>query len=348
MPRRPNFQPVQTPKGWMVSVPAAMSAGGKRTRKFFETDKQAEKFAAKIRAAHNSGIRGGMIPAALALDAAEAARILEPYGMSLSDAARDIAKRLGAEDNGETFGERYKRAMIANEGHWSDRYKQDMERVEHWIPAKLMRLRCSLITPETIREALGECGAKAQSTLDNRARYISAILGHKDRHRKSGTIKILNIEQSEAMLQACESDTERMAVALLLWAGIRPDAEGGEIARLDWADVGKTKIYVSPEVAKTNSDRHIPISRRLARLIHGHPKDGCVIPANWKRVYQRIRKTAGVTGQDVTRHTFASHCLAAYGETKAKSAMGHTAGSSTLFRHYRRAVTEADGKTFFR
>lgn len=151
-----------------------------------------------------------------------------------------------------------------------------------------------------------------------------------------------------AMLAACQSEAERMAVALLLWAGILPDAEGGEITRLDWADVGAKEIYIGQDVAKTGTDRHIPISRCLARLIKGHPKEGCVIPANWKRVYQRIRKAAGIVGQDVTRHHFASHYLMAYGEDKAKAALGHTAGSSTLFRHYRRAVTEADGKAFFR
>jgi integrase len=73
-----------------------------------------------------------------------------------------------------------------------------------------------------------------------------------------------------------------------------------------------------------------------------------VLPANWRRSWQRIRKAAGIAGeQDILRHSFASHYLAATDEAKAKAAMGHTAGSSTLFRHYRRAVTQADGKAYF-
>jgi integrase len=52
--------------------------------------------------------------------------------------------------------------------------------------------------------------------------------------------------------------------------------------------------------------------------------------------------------QDVLRHTFASHYLAAFGEDAAKQALGHAAGSTTIFRHYRRAVTESQGKAFFR
>lgn len=35
-------------------------------------------------------------------------------------------------------------------------------------------------------------------------------------------------------------------------------------------------------------------------------------------------------------------------DAAAEEELGHAAGSSTLFRHYRRAVTEAQGKAFFR
>jgi integrase len=84
-------------------------------------------------------------------------------------------------------------------------------------------------------------------------------------------------------------------------------------------------------------------------LLKGHPASGPVAPAGWRRSWQRIRKEAGIGHmQDVLRHTFASHYLAAYGEDAAKQALGHAAGSTTLFRHYRRAVTELQGKAFFR
>lgn len=148
-------------------------------------------------------------------------------------------------------------------------------------------------------------------------------------------------------LRACEGREQVRAVALLLFAGIRPDAESGEISRLDWSAVGKTEIYVCKKTSKVG-DRHVPITPRLRRLIRGHPAAGPVRPAGWKRTWQRIRKAAGIGDmQDVTRHTFASNLLAAFGEAEAKQAMGHTAGSTVIFRHYRRAVTEAGGKKYF-
>jgi len=348
MAKRPDFIPAETASGWMVSIPAAMSGTGKRVRKFFSEKRDALKFGGAARAAHNSGSRGSLISAELARDAVAAAAILEPLGISLSDAARRAVAAAGPDASPETFSDRYDRALLANEGRWRDRYVTDMKKIPRWVGRAIMGEKCSALTSGAIRGALAKHGAGAISTIDTRARYVSAILGHRDRHHRSTTIRILTPSECEAMLAACATPDERRAVALLLWAGIRPDAESGEIARLDWEDVGKSEIYVPQDVSKTGSDRHIPITPRLRRELAGRPKSGCAIPAGWKRAYQRIRKAAGVSGQDVTRHTFASNYLAAFGEDKAKSAMGHTAGSSTLFRHYRRAVTEAAGKAFFR
>jgi hypothetical protein len=324
-----------------------MSADGKRHKKYFDNKTAADKYAAKLRSAYASGHRGSMIPATLALQAAEAARILEGTGVSIVEAARMAAARAGGKDSGETFRERLARAEAAGEAHWSDRYRDDVARIPRWVPAWFMSARCAVLDRAEMERALTEDRTLARSTIDTRCRYLSAVVGFRDRHRKSSDVAILTPRDCGRLLRATESKQEVMAVALLLFAGIRPDVESGEITRLDWEDVGKNEIYLSREVSKVG-DRHVPITPRLRRLIKGHPEDGTVIPANWQRVWPRLRKAAGITAQDVTRHTFASNYLAAYGEDKAKAAMGHTAGSSTLFRHYRRAVTEADGKKFFR
>jgi integrase len=86
----------------------------------------------------------------------------------------------------------------------------------------------------------------------------------------------------------------------------------------------------------------------LRKLIKGHPKSGSVLPAKYEKRIQELRKAAGIAGkQDITRHTFASHFLAGYGEDATKAAMGHTPNSRTLFQHYRRAVTKEQGKKYF-
>ena len=349
MPPRPLLIPVSTSKGHMVSVPEILSDTGKRQRRYFRREKDAEEFAKRLRGMYHRGERGAVIPVNLAIEAKRAQELLEPLGMTLYEAAKAIVEQHEKAGGSETLTQRHARATAECETIWSDRYSREVGKIPTWAGKDLMATRCSMITPEIAAAAIRKNGAKAQSTVETRLRIVMAAVNYKTRHRKTTKINLLTVKQSAAMLRACETPEERRVAALLLFAGIRPSVDEGEITRLDWSAVGKSEIYISHEVAKTtNKDRHIPITPRLRRLLRDHPKEGTVIPARWAKIYQRIRKAAGLTTeQDITRHTFASNFLAAYGEKATKDAMGHTAGSSTLFRHYRRAVTEKAGKKYF-
>ena len=348
MPAAPKFDPIETSSGWMVSVPPSMAADGRRHRKFFATEREAARYASKLRGAHNAGQRAGLISANLAIQAQEAIKILEPTGIGLVEAAKIVARQMAASGSQETFRKRYKRVLLAGEGRWSDRYELEMARVPRWVPEKFLDMPCGTIDRAVIEMALVEDRELKRATLEMRARMILAVLHYRERHRKSSEIKILTLAEVEKVLSHCQSVEERRVVALLAFAGIRPDAESGEIARLGWEAVGAKEIYIAPATSKTGSDRHIEITPRLRAELKDHPASGPVLPAGWRRSWQRIRKAAGIAGeQDILRHSFASHYLAATDEARAKAAMGHTAGSSTLFRHYRRAVTQADGLAYF-
>lgn len=104
MAKRPNFTHRLTPKGWQVDVPESMSRTGKRERRFFAVESEAKRFTARLREQYHAGQRGGLIPLALALDAAEASRILEPHGVSLVEAAKAFAARAAADDRRDVRG----------------------------------------------------------------------------------------------------------------------------------------------------------------------------------------------------------------------------------------------------
>lgn len=348
MGRRPNFEPVKTEMGWMVSVPAGMSGTGKRVRRFFPDPKKAAKYGASLRAKHAAGVRG-LIPVETAMQAVAALKILEPVGISLIEAARLAAAMRGGATVTESFRKRWLRVVPEGETRWSDRYAADMGKIPRWVGPSFMKTPCAEISDERIREALRKYGASSPSTLLMRRARVLAVLNWKEERvrRSSSAIQILSVSQCARVLRAAESSEQRRVIALLLFAGIRPDAEFGEVTKLEWSAVGKSEIYVSPQVSKVG-DRHVPLTPRLQRLLRGHPEDGLVAPAGWRRAWQRIRKEAEISEmQDVLRHTFASNFLAAFGEEATKQAMGHTQGSATLFRHYRRAVTAEAGKRFF-
>lgn len=331
-----------------MNVTPEMSADGKRHRKSFKGEEAAKKFAANLRAKHGSGVRGAMIPATLALQAMEAARILEGTGVSLIDAARQAAK--GAKDTGpkETFRERMDRCLLANEGRWSAVYAHDMGNLWRHLPAWFMDEDCGSITAEVIEQAITEGRDLKRSSIDHRARYVRAVIGYRERHHRAETPDLMTDEQIDALIDACKTPEEKRCVALLLFAGIRPDAQQGEVSRLDWETVGTKEIYVDKDVSKIG-DRYIPVTPRLRRMIKGHPKSGTVCPPNWKKVWQRLRRDAGISNlQDATRHAFCSHALAAWGMEKTQAAMGHVPMSSVTRAHYTRAVTKQAGEKYFR
>jgi hypothetical protein len=369
MARLPKFEVIQTPKGHCVSIPAGLDSKGQRRRRYFSDPAAAARFAASLRGQYARGERGGVIPVSLAMQAAAAAeripaghslasvveewaaatQALRGTGISLLSAATAAAARHRADASGETLQARWLRFQLENEAHWSPRYRADMAKLPRWVGPALMATPCRDISPQAIRSALAANGAKSATTLRARGARVAAALQAREKARRvSSDISILSFAQAAALLRAAETPAQRRCIALLLFAGIRPDSEFGEIARLDWSAVSPAEIYVSTAVAKTNSDRIIPITPRLARLIAGHPTAGPVRPPQWKRAWARIRAAVGIASmQDVTRHTYASHHLAAFGEDATLAAMGHTAGARTLFRHYRRAIARETGLRYF-
>lgn len=334
----------------MVSVPPDLAADGQRHRKFFGEDKRkAERYAQEIRTRYHKGERQTLLKPEEAMQAAEALRLLEPTGMSLVDAARAARERWDGTRSSVTVRERWLAFTAEMEMHWRPRYADDMGRIPRWVTEEFMKLRLHEVTPENLEAALRAGRSIGAGTVKMRRVRIEAMLAGRGGKRRAVKVALLSREELARLKWAARREPElRRVVGLLLFAGIRPGAEDGEISRLQWEEVGKTEIYIPHEVSKTGSDRHIPLGRRLKWWIREHPAQGPVAPAWWKVKWQRLRREAGIgAGQDLTRHTFASHFLAVHGEQETKQAMGHTAGSDTLLRHYRRAVTKAQGLRYF-
>jgi integrase len=372
MPRRPSLVPsYDEGKGlWIVHVPPSMSAAGKMERRYFKAEGEAEKLAAKLRAKYHKGDRGGVVGAVAAHQSTESEKLLKGTGLSLLEAVRAFseawhrltplgatigeavkayAEQLEAKDDPRTFSEAALAFIEEKEHVWSPKYLRGILATYKALPDELLDRKVATVTDADIDRAV-RLSCSTKTAIETRTRQVKSLLSGKGKDAKSKPPTLLTITQAAAMLRACKNAPERRAVALLLFAGIRPDATDGEISKLDWSAVREGKIFVSAEVSKTTDPRIIPIRPRLARLLSGHPEDGKVAPPNWKRRIGEIRKAAGLgpDHQDATRHTFASHHLVAFGEDATKDAMGHAEGSRTLFRHYRVAVPTEEGVKYFR
>jgi integrase len=370
MPRRPSLEVSETAKGFLVHVPASLAATGKLERRYFRDRKDADALAGRLRTQYHKGIRGGVVGPVAAHQAHEAEKVLAGTGLALLEAARGFAdawirlsplgatigeavkayaEQLEARDDPRTFREAALAFIAAKEASWSPKYLRGILATFKALPGDLLDRKVATVTDADIDRAVRQsCSTK--TAIETRTRQVKSLLSGKGKDPKTRPPTLLTISQAAAMLRACKNAAERRAVALLLFAGIRPDASDGEITKLDWSAIREGKIFVSAEVSKTQDPRIIPIRPRLARLLRGHPQDGRVAPPNWKRRIGEIRKAAGLGAehQDATRHTFGSHHLVAFGEDATKESMGHAENSRTLFRHYRVAIPTEDGVRYFK
>lgn len=350
MPRRPGLQITFTDKGHKVEVPASLSASGKRERYFYADEKAANKHAAAIRKGyHERGTKAGIIPPALADEALQAQAILAPLGATLLDAAREYAKRnenAGARQTVSEAWDSYEAALLVK-GR-SDATIGDYRRDRKLLPGSFLKLRVTEVTEKHIGEALDACTSKRGQTWNRRLREVRAVLRAAVRTdlEPAGTRRrdpeILSARQSQAVMDAALAEGCAFPFSLMLFAGIRPD---GEISRISWSNIRADHIAITSEESKTTDDRHIPISDNLAAWITEH-RDEPILPTNWKRKYQAVRKSLRIEGQDVLRHTFASMFYRLHGEHETIQAMGHTSWTTTK-RFYKRAVTIAEAQAFF-
>lgn len=100
------------------------------------------------------------------------------------------------------------------------------------------------------------------------------------------------------------------AVALLLWAGLRPT----ELQRIRWGDIdlAEKSITIRSVCSKTGGVRQVDICRPLLACLKRHARAAhhAITPPNWPSKWKNIRDAAGFKGcwvQDVLRHTYASY-----------------------------------------
>jgi len=137
-------------------------------------------------------------------------------------------------------------------------------------------------------------------------------------------------------------------VAIGAFCGLRP----WELRRTLWSDINfeTRQIYVTPEAAKTMQDRFVDMPDCLLEWLQLVPQNTRLGMIYWTRAgFNAVRKKAGLLDKwdsDILRHSAASHLYAKTGNAaQVTSQMGH--GLNVFLKHYRRALTKADGDAYF-
>ncbi len=356
MPRRPKFEIKEQDGKWVLNLPPSFSASGKRERYVRAKLSDAKKLQREIRKRyHEFGTRASSVPSAVVEDATQAREILEPFGCSLSEAAREYAEKRKAAGATVPVCEAWEIFIATKESEGkSEAYIKDLTITLEAMPEWFLRMEVASIEGHHIEKAVdGTIKTRPlvrAATWNRRIRETGAVINHakntkaKERRGKKKPPNILkDNDQARLLMEIAEEEGCALPFALMLFGGIRPL---GELGKITMEAIGKKSIYISHDEAKTSSDRHIPISKNLRLWIKAWGQE-TILPAKWHRLRTAVRKAAGIAGQqDILRHTFGSAFYRIHGEQETLQAMGH-GGWQTFQAHYKRAISLEDALEFF-
>lgn len=359
----------------MVNVPKSLTKSGKRERHFHKTRDLAKNHAAELREkAGEHGSAASIIKPSLAEDATRAAAILEPWGLSLTDAAKRVAlglERDSASRTVEVAGDSWIKSMNGLRDRSIKSYGVTLKRMKAAFPKRLL----SSLTAEEIHSSISGVGvAVATYALHRRnARAFwnwsakkgwcdKTVFENVDAPRKSEDkeITFLSPEEATALLQTAEANyPQSVAIyALALFAGIRAE----ELTRLESDHVTTDGIELPAEVTKKGRRRHIVPNQTLKAWLTKYPFTPC---SNWKHVDCAVRRLAGwevsapllkappdpIRGrwpQNALRHSHASYAIASGVPLESLLfEFGHVGGVEVLRKHYLGRATKAQATAFF-
>jgi len=193
---------------------------------------------------------------------------------------------------------------------------------------------------------------------------------------KLGEVAIYSVEEIAAVMETTARLHPELvpALALMTFAGIRPDHEDGEIVKLAWEHLvlkdREKRIELPASITKIGKRRSVKIRPALQSWLKWHKErtknddDACkglVCPLKGQRLRTKLREifretivNKGRQGeykvtriQDGLRHSFASYLVPIDGPDKVEAELGHAGGREMLNRHYRSDVRTSVAKKFW-
>lgn len=375
MPRVPKFNITKTSSGWMVNVPASMTESCKRERHFHKTRDLAKDHAAQLREQHaKHGAAASTIRPSLAEDAIKASGILEPWGLSLTEAAQRIASVLEEQAASKTIedaGKAWVRSLDGLRPRSIKSYKLTLGRLIETFSGRLMtnisadEISACIKSPgvSSATNALHRRNARAFWNWSAQKRWCDkSVFDDVEKPRKSEDkeIEFLSPGEVDVLLSTAEKFYPAAVpmYAVALFAGIRAE----ELKRLEEHHVTGEGIELSAKITKKGRRRYIELSETLKAWLSAYTFKPC---PNWRQVDCAVRRLAGwdvsselldsppepTRGrwpQNALRHTHATYTIAIGAPLESMLfEFGHVGGVETLRKHYKGRASKKQAKEFF-
>lgn len=368
----PKFAYTQTPKGWRISVPAAISDTGKRQQLFLPTREKAAARSKQLREQYRAnGEQATILPPRVADDALRAWQMLEPHGVSLTEAARRMVAEL------DVIARSVSVAFAVDE--WTSANKIKTLRKTTLASYKLT---VDLILPKIGEQIIATVKAPdlmkiiAGPSYDMHRRNLSALWHwcakparqwcHADEFKgveiitkkNDADIATLTPRLVRDLLLAAEKYfPETVCIyAIGFFGGVRVEERG----KLGEDHLTEDGVAITKDIAKKRRRRHIPMNDTLKAWLEKYPFAPC---PNWiekdiavrrlagwdvqSRILKKSPQRLGLTPEDippvtngkwphnVIRHTHASAEVALGASMEdLLFRFGHTNDIETLRSHY--------------
>jgi integrase len=338
--------------------------GGGRNRRFFKDKVEAETFMqfAKVQQ-ENYGTAALSIPDALRVEAIECCELLQPFGVTLRDAAkfyaahlkavtssrkvREVVADLLAARSADGMSPRYLGDLRVRLGRFAFSFGEEMIagisafRIDEWLRG----LGVGAVTRNTFRRRL----AVLFNFAKRRGYVTENPVADVERARERETeIEILSVSEVARLLEWGSSDM------LPFWTiGAFAGLRRAEIERLTWSEVDFDSgvIEVKASKAKTASRRLVTIQPNLREWLAPYGTCiGRVCPVNLQRKINDDRERAKLRSewpQNALRHSFGSYHLAQFNDA-AKLALEMGNSPATIFRHYRQLVKPNQAERYWK
>ena len=313
-------------KRWKATIPASLTADGKRTRSWHLTRDAAREYIESVTRADSPA---ATIAPSLAMDADKARAILEPWKLDLVQAAREVAAAL--EELGGA-GSILQAAKAFRSSHQSRNASKPLgEAVAIYLDARTdLRDSTQKSYKYTLEKVLAPLHAETMADIQTAALEVilapkaaTARAMHKRNIRtfwkwasiqprqwaematvdaleairvsSDADIEILKPADVKALLHAAEAESfgAAAAYAIAVFGGVRM----AELGKLTWGDVGADHIDIGRAIAKKHSRRLIPVCQTLTAWMdatRGDSKDeALIVPSNWTDISKSVRRRAG-------------------------------------------------------
>jgi len=347
-----------------VTIP---KPGGGRTRRFFpftpEGKREAQTFLLLAkRQQSNYGTAAFSISDSLRTEAVQCSQKLGEAGYTLTDATNFFLAHLQTNAKSISVSEAVEQLISSRKSAGlSERYCQDLHLRLGRFASGFDKTSVSAITAGQISRWLAGL-AVAPATRNTFRRDLRTLFSYCEKHgycqtneaKKTERAKevskpahILTVEETTALLNACDDDTLPYA-AISLFAGLR----ASEVQKLDWSEVDfeSRHIEITAAKSKTSRRRLVPIAENLAAWIQPLAKlRGLVVPSGLRKRFDAVKARAGFHQwpQNVMRHSYGSYRLAQCQDVAQVSLeMGNS--PQMIFAHYRELVRPKHAEQYWK